>query len=410
MDAVEPSPHDPAKAYACILRYQLGDWKPYIYKTTDYGKSWTLITTGDNGIPADYPVRVVREDPEVEGMLFAGTEYGVFASMDDGETWKSFQQNMPVTPITDMKITRGDLVLSTMGRGFWVVDNLVSLRQMANGDTGDLVLYTPKNTIRYRSPSGSRNSQTPKYPQPSVSIDYVLPDSLDGPIMLEIVREGGDTIVQMISDTSATSVPDQIIENMATSRTEWIIDKSLRVKPGLNRYNWDMSMPGPWHRTESRRYQNGPMALPGNYTVILTANDTKLSENFMLKMDPRSNDSVNQSDLEEQVSLQQSVSELLSDARKMEKFVEENMDKIKKTEKDYADHPSYKHFQMIKSALQTKKGIYEKPMLTAQLSYLYNMLGDADQKPGKDAHTRFGQLESEFNRIEGLMKSGPSSN
>ena len=94
----------------------------------------------------------------------------------------------------------------------------------------------------------------------------------------------------------------------------------------------------------------------------------------------------------------------------MEKFVEENMDKIKKTEKDYADHPSYKHFQMIKSALQTKKGIYEKPMLTAQLSYLYNMLGDADQKPGKDAHTRFGQLESEFNRIEGLMKSGPSSN
>ena len=106
VDAVEPSPHDPAKAYVAVLRYQLGDPKPYIYKTENYGRSWTLLTDGKNGIPADFPTRVVREDPEREGLLFAGTEYGVYLSMDDGASWQSFQQNLPITPITDMKIHR----------------------------------------------------------------------------------------------------------------------------------------------------------------------------------------------------------------------------------------------------------------------------------------------------------------
>ncbi|MGB5654959.1 MAG: hypothetical protein WBM56_14115, partial [Robiginitalea sp.] len=113
VDAVEPSPHNPAKAYVAVLRNLLGDPKPYIYKTENYGKSWTLLTTGSNGIPDDFPTRVVREDPEREGLLFAGTEYGMFISANDGKTWESFQQNLPLTPVTDLKIHRGDLALST---------------------------------------------------------------------------------------------------------------------------------------------------------------------------------------------------------------------------------------------------------------------------------------------------------
>ena len=97
------------------MRYQLGDWKPYIYKTMDYGDSWQLLTSGKNGIPDSYPTRVIREDPVKEGVLYAGTEYGMFISLNDGKTWESFQQNLPVTPITDIKVFRGDLVLSTMG-------------------------------------------------------------------------------------------------------------------------------------------------------------------------------------------------------------------------------------------------------------------------------------------------------
>ncbi|HCI87455.1 MAG TPA: hypothetical protein DHV53_02290, partial [Gammaproteobacteria bacterium] len=108
VDAVEPSPHDAAKAYIALLRYQFGDWKPYIYRTNDFGRSWDLLTDG-NGIPEDYPTRVVREDPDKVGVLYAGTEYGIFVSLDDGDTWHDFQQNLPVTPVTDIKIVRGDL-------------------------------------------------------------------------------------------------------------------------------------------------------------------------------------------------------------------------------------------------------------------------------------------------------------
>ena len=129
VDSVEPSRHKEGKAYVTVLRYQLGDWSPYIYKTDNYGKSWKLIT---EGIPSDFPVRVLREDPIREGLLFAGTEFGVFISMDDGENWTQFQNNMPVTPITDMKIHRNDLVLSTMGRSFWILDNIAPLRSYGN--------------------------------------------------------------------------------------------------------------------------------------------------------------------------------------------------------------------------------------------------------------------------------------
>ena len=110
VDSVEPSSHNSSKAFVTILRYQLGDWRPYIYRTYNNGNSWDLIT---EGIPADYPVRVLREDPKREGLLFAGTEFGMFISFDDGNNWKSFQQNLPVTPITDIKIHRNDIVLST---------------------------------------------------------------------------------------------------------------------------------------------------------------------------------------------------------------------------------------------------------------------------------------------------------
>ena len=104
-----------------VLRYQLGDWSPYIYKTTNYGESWKLIT---NGIPSDFPVRVVREDPNKKGLLYAGTEFGIFISRNGGENWESFQQNLPITPITDLKVHRDDIVLSTMGRSFWILDRV----------------------------------------------------------------------------------------------------------------------------------------------------------------------------------------------------------------------------------------------------------------------------------------------
>ncbi len=402
VDAVEPSSHHPAKAYACILRYQLGDWKPYIYRTNNYGGSWKLLTNGKNGIPQDFPVRVVREDPEREGLLYAGTEYGLFISLDDGENWKPFQQNLPVTPITDIKIIRGDLTLSTMGRGFWVLDNISSLRQADINKQNTAMLFQPKNTFRYKYPSGARNSQTPTYPRPSVIIDYLVPDSIAGVLKMEIKNTENEVVATFISDTSKTKISEEVIEDMATNRVEYIVDNSLKTKPGLNRFHWDMTMTGPWHEDKKRRYKNGPAAKPGNFTVTLSIDDQELSQSFELLLDPRMEKLVTMSDLNSQIELQFKISDLLSNARMLEDKLETEKSELKKLENLTSEqNERLDQIKTLINTLKTKDGIYEKPGLVAQISYLYAMLNDTDQAPGNDAYARLKELESTFNDLAG---------
>jgi len=144
-------------------------------RTDDYGRSWQLLTNGQNGIPADYPVRVIREDPQQEGLLYAGTEFGLFISMDDGRHWQAFQQNLPVTPVTDIKIHRDDLILSTMGRGFWILDDIGPLRQLAAGWQANRArLFTPAPAYRYRYRATPARA-VPAYPAAGVIISYYLP-------------------------------------------------------------------------------------------------------------------------------------------------------------------------------------------------------------------------------------------
>ena len=127
---IEPGTHNPGTAYAAIYRFLLGDFKPYIYRTDDFGKSWTLLTDGRNGIAPDEPTRVVREDPIRAGLLYAGTEFGMHISFDNGSHWQNFQLNLPATPVTDIKVAHQDLVLSTQGRSFWILDNLTPLQEL----------------------------------------------------------------------------------------------------------------------------------------------------------------------------------------------------------------------------------------------------------------------------------------
>ena len=128
---IEDSPHRKGSAYVSVYRMYLNDFKPYLYMTNDYGQHWTLLTDGSNGIPGDQPMHVVREDPEQEGLLYAGTLEGAYVSFDQGKHWQSLQQNLPATPVTDFKVHHGDLVASTMGRSFWIMDNVAPLRQIA---------------------------------------------------------------------------------------------------------------------------------------------------------------------------------------------------------------------------------------------------------------------------------------
>ncbi|MFC2170325.1 WD40/YVTN/BNR-like repeat-containing protein, partial [Acidobacteriota bacterium] len=177
VETVEPSPHRAGKGYIAVYRYLLNDWEPYIFRTENYGQTWTRLTTGSNGIPNNFPTRVVREDPDREGLLYAGTEFGMFVSFDDGANWQSLQLNLPVTPVTDIKVYRKDLVLSTMGRSFWILDNLTPLHILRK-ETAETKnrLYPPKDTYRMhiRSRSRSDSNTVPEYLSPGAMVDYFI--------------------------------------------------------------------------------------------------------------------------------------------------------------------------------------------------------------------------------------------
>lgn len=406
VDAVEPSPHDAAKAYIAVLRYQFGDWKPYIYRTNDFGRSWDLLTDG-NGIPEDYPTRVVREDPDKVGVLYAGTEYGIFVSLDDGDTWHDFQQNLPVTPVTDIKIVRGDLAISTMGRSFWVLDNITTLQQDAiNSLDSEPALFQPKTTIRYRRPRGMPNTEVPDYPQPAVVIDYYLPENFSERLVMEILDDAGNVVNRFTNaDEDSDDGPgEQALTDMGTNQTIFLVDDSLSTDAGLNRFRWTMRHFGAWHSNEDRRYQNGPMVKPGTYTVRLSAGDSTMEHAFELQVDPRVlAGGTTLADISAQVDLQLEITELLSSARRLEDELDTEQEELEELETENGlsaqQQARLENVNAVLSALQTAEGIYMEPMLTAQISYLYNMINAADQAPGQEAEMRFTELNQQLQAL-----------
>ena len=394
VDSVEPSPHDPAKAYFTTLRYQLGDWKPYIYKTMNYGKSWDLISNGNNGIPNNYPVRVVREDPIQEGLLYAGTEYGMFISFDDGKNWESFQQNLPITPITDIKIHRNDLVLSTMGRGFQIIDNISALRQnFKTIDQNTVHLFKPKDTYRYRYyPSGVGSEFKHNYPAPSVSIDYYLPEDIDQDFFLHIENEEGK-IIRSYSPKSLSS-KEKTKRDMSSEVITYSVNTKLKNKKGTHRFRWDLKHTGPWDKNKKRAYKNGPMAAPGKYTVILQNGTKECRQSFELMADPRIIESgITLEDIKTQEALSLKTLVLYNRAKK----------KANKVEKDIKQSDTSSNeilaLKKLKDTLQQSKGRYTQPKLIQQIGYLYSILNRADQAPGQNTYTRYEELLKEFENL-----------
>ena len=375
VDSVEPSNHNPSKAFVTILRYQLGDWKPYIYRTYDNGDSWDLIT---KGIPVDYPVRVLREDPKKEGLLFAGTEFGMFVSFDDGNNWQSFQQNLPVTPITDIKIHRNDVVLSTMGRSFWIMDNISYLRTFSFSD--NQILYPIENTIRYRNRPLNNNHVS--YPQTSVDIDYKILNELVEKIFIKIT----DLEDNVINSYVSSDLNNDDIENyeMSTNEFTYILNNNISKKVGVNRFKWDMRHRGSWNKDSRYSYRNGPLVKPGKYKVTITIDGVSFSENLEIISDPRIDLSTEVYEEQEKILLE--IRDFMTEVR----FFEDEVSKI------LINKPKNKKYLSISKKLNTEKGTYMQPMLIDQIRYLQSMLRRADQKPGEDAINRLKELKSEF--------------
>ena len=382
VDSIEPSSHNSTKAFVTILRYQLGDWKPYIYRTYDNGDTWDLIT---EGIPNNFPVRVLREDPVREGLLFAGTEFGMFISFDDGDNWKPFQQNLPVTPITDIKIHRDDIVLSTMGRSFWIMDNIHYLRNFEF--SADEVLYPVANTIRYRNRPLRSNHVS--YPQPSVHIDYNIGNDKVKDVLINFTNSDGEIVNSFKSIDKNKNIEEY---EMSTNEFTFISSNNIPKEKGVNRFSWDMRHRGSWSKNSNFSFRNGPLVKPGVYNVTLTIDGKSHSETFEILSDPRLSD-ISSSTYNEQETILLEIRDFLSDVRIFENKISMMLEK----------KPKNKNLLSISKRLSTSEGTYMQPKLIDQIRYLQSMLSRADQKPGLDALTRLNELKSEFKLLKSKL-------
>ena len=389
VDSVEPSPHVAGKAIVTTLRYQLNDWKPYIFRTTDYGKTWDLIT---NGIPSDYPVRVVREDPNKEGLLYAGTEYGMFVSKNDGEKWERFQLNLPITPITDIKIKNYDLVLSTMGRGFWILDNLSPLYN-ENTELTINQLFKPKNDFRSRY-RGTNKSSVPNYPSPGIDIDYFLVDTVTSQLRLDILNVDKQIVRSYFS--ALPEIKEDQERDMATGFIKEGSTPSLKTAKGMHRFKWDGRHAGPWDKKASSAYKSGPLVAPGDYAVRLTINGESQEKMFKVKPDPRVlAEGISIEDMKEQERL---ALECVSLLNKVKRHLE-SLEQEKKSLDDKNMQDKVDELNASINKLKTAEGRYQKPALISQISYLFSMLKQADQRPGKDAYKRLTELKEIFQEL-----------
>ena len=406
VEAISPSHHQEGTAYIAIDRHLLGDSAPYIYKTTDYGSSWIRIT---NGIPGDFTARVVREDPIRPGLLYAGTEYGVFISFDDGRNWQVFQQNLPITPITDIKIFRGDLVLSTMGRGFWILDNIALLRQQEiNSLKKSPVLFKPDAVIRYRNPMQRTGSNVfPRLPRTQISFDYYLPEKVDQPLELQVFDNNNSLVISILSGTvSDKNKKEEELRVMSTNEIIHIVNNSLSTNAGINRFQWNLQYPGAWSPDFRRSYQNGPMASPGTYKVQLKVGDTLLAQPFEIIIDPKSVvQGMTETIIANQLEMQLDIVELLSEVRRYRVKLEKEAKSLQR-KKSKAKKARLIQLNMALKQLKNDGGPYPQQMLESQVSYLLNMIRGADQKPGKDAHRRLEELKAQYKDIKSQLEEG----
>ena len=393
---IEPSPHRKGSAYYAVYRWLLGDYQPYIYRTDDYGTTWTRLTDGKNGIPADWPTRVVREDPDREGLLFAGTEFGIFISFDNGSHWQSFQLNLPNVPVTDIKVHHGDLVVSTQGRAFWILDNITSLHEISpQSPTSEVHLFKPRDG--YRTRVGPNNL--------GPMIEYYLPSLPEGPVTIEIIDANGVLVNSYNSDAPATTgrgargsgttgagEQQQEDPDAPTARRFGAPPPRPTKSVGLNRLVWDV------------RNAAGVTVPPGRYRALLTVgkkdgNIRRSQEQpFNVLIDPRvAEDGVTVADLQEQFEHNMRMRILIISVNELAARVRDAQTKLRNAPTNDGD--TLNRVNAIAAKLLTEPVRYGKPGLQAHITYLAGMTANIDQKIGRDAIERYEVLRKELEAV-----------
>ncbi len=376
INSIEPSAFDPATCYIAGTKYKTGDFAPYLYKTSDYGKTWTKIT---NGINAEHFTRVLREDPNQKGLLYAGTETGMYVSFNDGKNWKPFQLNLPIVPITDLTLKDNSLIVATQGRSLWMIDDLTVIHQLYTADKSKNILFKPKDTYRMRGNGRSGSLTTGTNLQSGVITYFNLNNYNEkDEVSLTYFDTKGDTI-------KTFSTKDK--------------KNNLKVKKGTNKYVWNMiydgaeRLPGMilWWASLT-----GPRAIPGDYKVSLNVNGEVTSQPFTILADPRAESTL--ADMQQQFEFIKDVNETMDNAHKSIKKIRAINGKLEAFMKQYKGDDNVKdlvekaknlkeQFSEIEKALyQTKNRSGQDPLnfpirLTNKLGHLNSLVSMGDFAP-----------------------------
>jgi len=308
INSIDVSPFKDGTAYVAATSYKFGDYTPYLYKTSNYGDTWELIT---NGIKSNYYTRVIRSDKVVEGLLYAGTEWGMFISFDDGKSWSSFQLNLPITSIRDLKVKENDLIAATHGRSFWMIDDLTPLHQLSQEMINkNFYLFKPDKSYRMHQSGGWGRVNTKlvgeNHPN-GVIINYYIKNLKENDKVRIDILDSENKIIQSYSNKNLDDIENNDSKPVLSNSQD--IDyaltgmniKSLKVKSGGNRLIWDMRYPGFTSFDGMVLYSSpnvGPKAIPGNYKVKMYYNDDIVNQDFTIVKDPRISNTLD--DYEEQ--------------------------------------------------------------------------------------------------------------
>jgi len=428
INSIDVSSIQPGTAYVAATMYKLDDFKPYLYKTSDYGKTWKKII---NGIPDNAFTRVIREDPNHRGLLFAGTETGIYASFDDGANWQSLQLNLPIVPVTDLAFHKKerDLVVATQGRAFWVLDDLPMLYQMADASKTDVYLFKPEDS--YRMPGGGGGGggrgggAVGQNPPNGAVIYYYLKNKPSGEVTMEILDAAGKTVKKFsskASDSPAAAGPPTEEEGFFGGGP-----RRLPAEAGLNRFVWDLRyadatrFPGliMWAGSTT-----GPRVAPGNYQVKLMADGKTLTQSFEVKKDPRLE--TTPADFAKQLDLLLKIrdkfsetSEAITQIRDVRKQVDEITNRLKEQSSGKGVAESAKSLKSKLAAIeeelyQTKNQSSQDPLnypirLNNKLAALTGVVGGADSAPTEQSFAVYeevvGKINLQLKKLEEVMRT-----
>ena len=363
VDLIDPSPFDGSGAYVAVDRHKLDDFRPYIFKTTDLGKTWTAIT---NGIPDGAYVHAVREDPKHRGLLYAGTELGVFVSFDGGAHWQPLQLNLPVSPIHDLVVKDDDLVVATHGRSFWVLDNLTPLRQLSSDKAkADTILYQPQTALRLHYPQEfDRRQPVGDNPPPGAMIDYCFKTARKDEVTIDILDSNGKLVRHLSSkEKKENEQPPEWPDRIEHAKT-------IPANEGMNRFAWDLryddpiQIPGAFYSGDGPK---GPLALPGDYQVKLTVAGKSETVPLHLAIDPRTKGS--EAALQKQFALSMQVKDRISQLHQAVNEIREIRSQLKDLHKKFDDD------QRVKPALNAGDDLDKKMSVIEERLVQVNMKG-----------------------------------